>query len=275
MPSTALDSPVPTNPSATRAETTARLFAELAHATGEADRDRIRHEIVTLNMRVAESIAARYGQRGVELDDLRQVAYMGMVKAVAGFDPSYGSDFLQYAVPTVTGEVKRYFRDSGWVVRPPRRVQENQARVAKVSGELTQSLGRSARPSEVAAELGVDVEEVIEAMSAYGCFRLASLDLPIGDDDSTIGDLMPAVSDDLERAETRLLLGPALDLLSERDRRILTMRFAMGWTQDKIASEIGVTQMQVSRLLTRILRDLRRTLTQEPPQGDEAASTAA
>ncbi len=243
-----------------RAENTARLFQQLVSSSSEQERSRLRHEITVVNMNIAEAIASRYNNRGIDLDDLRQVAYMGMVKAVAGFDPEYGSDFLQYAVPTVTGEVKRYFRDSGWVVRPPRRVQELQARVSRAANELSQRLGRAARPSEIAASLEIEVDEVVEALSAYGCFRLASLDLPVGEDESTVGDQLSAASEDLEHAENRLLLGPALQCLSERDRRILTMRFGLGWTQERIAAEIGVTQMQVSRLLTRILKDLRREL---------------
>ena len=245
---------------AARAEATVRLFDKLTASDSDLDRSRIRHQIVETNMPVAEAIASRYSNRGVDLDDLRQVAYMGMVKAVAGFDPTYGSDFLQYAVPTVTGEVKRYFRDSGWVVRPPRRVQELQARVSRANNELSQKLGRAARPTEIAAELEIDLDDVIEALGAYGCFRLASLDLPVGEDESTVGDHLRSDDEDLLHAENRLLLGSAMASLSDRDRRILTLRFGMGWTQERIARDIGVTQMQVSRLLTRILKDLRSEL---------------
>ncbi|QWC83941.1 SigB/SigF/SigG family RNA polymerase sigma factor [Nocardioidaceae bacterium] len=245
---------------AARAKATVELFDALVASEADHERSRLRHEIVETNMPVAEAIASRYSNRGVDVDDLRQVAYMGMVKAVAGFDPTYGSDFLQYAVPTVTGEVKRYFRDSGWVVRPPRRIQELQARVSRANNDLSQRLGRAARPTEIAAELEIDLDEVIEALGAYGCFRLASLDLPVGEDESTVGDHIRSDDQDLAHAENRLLLGSAMQALSDRDRRILTLRFGLGWTQERIAQDIGVTQMQVSRLLTRILKDLRGEL---------------
>ena len=143
-------------------------------------------------MGVARAIAHRYRQRGLAEDDLVQAAYVGLVKAVNGFDPSHERDFLSYAVPTVTGEVKRYFRDFGWAVRPPRRVQELQGQIAKLSAELTQKLGRSPRPSEVAQHVGIDVESVIEALAADGAFTPASLDVPVGEDGAaTLGDLMP------------------------------------------------------------------------------------
>ena len=187
--------------------------------------------------------------RGIGKDDLMQAAYVGLVKAVQGFDPSFERDFLSYAVPTVTGEVKRYFRDYGWTVRPPRRVQELQAQISRASSELSQTLHRSPKPSEVAEFLSVDVDSVIEALAADGCFTPASLDVPVGEDDADLG-----------RAEARILLAPAVRRLAPRDRRILELRFFHGWTQEQIAGDIGVTQMQVSRLLARILSDLRAEL---------------
>jgi RNA polymerase sigma-B factor len=165
-------------------------------------------------------------------------------------------------VPTVTGEVKRYFRDFGWAVRPPRRVQELQGSIAKLSSELTQKLGRSPKPTEVARALGIDVESVIEALAADGAFTPASLDVPVGEDGAaTLGDLMPGEETELSSAEARVVLGPAVRRLADRDRRILELRFFEGWTQEQIAQDIGVTQMQVSRLLSRILKDLRAELT--------------
>ncbi|MGN6130291.1 MAG: sigma-70 family RNA polymerase sigma factor, partial [Nocardioidaceae bacterium] len=165
-------------------------------------------------------------------------------------------------VPTVSGEVKRYFRDFGWTVRPPRRVQELQSQIAAASNDLSQRLGRSPRPSEIAEELDLDMEAVIEALAADGAFTPTSLDLPVGEDGSaTLGQLVDDESDDYESAEARLMLGPAVRRLRPRDRQILELRFFQGWTQERIAREIGVTQMQVSRLLTRILRDLRADLT--------------
>ena len=245
-----------------RGATTARLLDQLHHTDDERECDVLRAEIVVLNMGVARAIAHRYRQRGLAEDDLVQAAYVGLVKAVNGFDPSHERDFLSYAVPTVTGEVKRYFRDFGWAVRQPRRIQELQGSIAKLSSELTQKHGRSPRPSEVAAQLGIDVEAVIEALAADGAFTPASLDVPVGEDGSaTLGDLMPHEEVDFASAEARVMLGPAVRKLAPRDRRILELRFFEGWTQEQIAQDIGVTQMQVSRLLSRILKDLRAELT--------------
>jgi len=241
---------------------TAQLLAELHASVEESDREVLRAEVVVLNMGVARAIAHRYRQRGLAEDDLVQAAYVGLVKAANGFDPAHGRDFLSYAVPTITGEVKRFFRDFGWAVRPPRRVQEMQGSIAKLSRELTQQLGRSPKPSEVATALGVDVEEVIEALAADGAFTPASLDVPVGEDGvSTLGDLMPEDESGFTSAEARVVLGPAVRRLGPRDRRILELRFFAGWTQEQIARDIGVTQMQVSRLLSRILKDLRAELT--------------
>ena len=249
-------------PEVDRSATTARLLADLHATDDEHEKQALRAEVVVLNMGVARAIAHRYRQRGLAEDDLVQAAYVGLVKAVNGFDPSHERDFLSYAVPTVTGEVKRYFRDFGWAVRPPRRVQELQGQIAKTSSELTQRLGRSPKPSEVAAYLGLDVEAVIEALAADGAFTPASLDVPVGvDGAATLGDLMPAIdAADFGSAEARVVLGPAVRRLAARDRRILELRFFSGWTQEQIARDIGVTQMQVSRLLSRILKHLRAEL---------------
>jgi len=248
-------------PEADRSEITARLLRQIAETSDDLEAKRLRDEVVVLNMGVARAIAARYRDRGISRDDLMQAAYVGLVKAVQGFDPSFERDFLSYAVPTVTGEVKRYFRDFGWTVRPPRRVQELQAQISRISAELSQELHRSPRPSEVADRLGVGVDAVIEALAADGCFTPASLDVPVGEDGSaSLGELMGQDDADLGRAEARILLGPAVRRLGERDRRILELRFFHGWTQEQIAGDIGVTQMQVSRLLARILGDLRAEL---------------
>ncbi len=247
---------------ADRSAMTAQLFEEIATTDDQRERDLLREEVVVLNMGVARAIAHRYRQRGLNLDDLVQVAYVGLVKAVNGFDLDHERDFLSYAVPTVSGEVKRYFRDFGWTVRPPRRVQELQGQIAKASNDLSQRLGRSPRPSEVAAELGVEVDAVIEALAADGCFTPSSLDVPVGEDGSaTLGQLVRDEQEDFGGAEARVMLAPAVRRLGERDRRILELRFFRGWTQEQIASDIGVTQMQVSRLLSRILQELRNELT--------------
>ena len=213
---------------------------------------------MTANMGVATAIAGRYRTRGIATEDLQQVAYLALVKAAHGYDPEVGHDFLSYAVPTIRGEIKRHVRDLGWMVRPPRRVQELQARISTADAELSQWLGRSPRPSEIAARLGEDPDDVNEALATVGCFTPSSLDRPAGEDGTmTISDLLGGEEVALGAVEARAMLAPVVRRLSERDRRILLLRFFRGCTQQEIAEDIGVTQMQVSRLLTRIMSDLR------------------
>jgi RNA polymerase sigma-B factor len=243
------------------------LLRDAAVSHDDASRRATLDRVVALNMRVAESIAARYRNRGVPQEDLTQVAYVGLVKAAHGFDPAGDHDFLSYAVPTIRGEVRRYFRDRAWSVRPPRRVQEMQARISAANEALWQTLGRSPRPSEVADHLGVEEEEVVEALAANGCFTPTSLDMPLSETESAVlGDVLPDEDGSVGAAEARAVLSSALTCLSDRDRRILYLRFFRQRTQSEIAAEIGVTQMQVSRLLTRILDDLRCAIgSQEAP----------
>lgn len=225
------------------------------------ERQRLVEEVVVLNMEVASSVASRYHSRGIAREDLEQVAYLALVKAANGYDVTKGHDFLAYAVPTIRGEVKRCFRDQGWTVRPPRRIQELQARIFAADTELSAALGRSPRPSEIAAHLDESIEEVTEALATDGCFTPTSLDRPVGEDDSSsVSDLLGADDAGLSAAEARVMLAPAVRRLGERDRRILLLRFFRGWTQQEIAEDIGVTQMQVSRLLSRILTELREEL---------------
>jgi RNA polymerase sigma-B factor len=248
-----------------RKATTAALLAQVRDARDDHERQRLRDEVVRLNMEVAEAISARYRRRGVPDEDLAQVAYLGLVKAVNGFDPSFERDFLSYAVPTIRGEVRKYFRDRAWTVRPPRHLLELQPRVAAAREELGQRLGRSPRAGEVAEHLGVHEEEVIEALSTHSCFSPTSLDQPYGDGDGdgdgrTLADLVGREDDGLDAVEARIVLGRVVETLSPRDRRIVYLRFFAQQTQGQIARELGVTQVQVSRLLTRILADLRRAI---------------
>lgn len=251
---------------ALRAERTLELLDRLKTAREQGDsveHDRLVEELVLINLGVAHAIATRYRGRGLNGEDLEQVARLGLVKAAHGFDTSRQNDFLAYAVPTIRGEVRKHFRDQGWMVRPPRRIQELQSRIAAAGAELTQTLGRSPRPSEVAEHLGEDLEDVQDALAADGCFSPSSLDRPAREDGgtATVGDLLPDDDHDQEAAEARVTLAPVVRRLSERDRRILHLRFFSGWTQEEIARDIGVTQMHVSRLLARILADLREQLT--------------
>ena len=220
-------------------------------------------ELVLAHLGVATGIARRYRNRGIAVDDLEQVARLGLVKAAHSFDPTRRNDFLAYAVPTIRGEVRKHFRDHGWMVRPPRRVQEMQSRILAAAAELTQELGRSPRPSEIAERLDEPLSEVEEALGADGCFSPSSLDRPVGAgaDAPALGDVLPDHDDDHNAVDARVILGPAVRRLGERDRKILHLRYFNGWTQEEIAQDIGVTQMHVSRLLSRILGELRSELT--------------
>ena len=245
-----------------RIERTARLL-EQAQTARPAQRHGLLDEVVVLNMPVARSVAHRYRSKGIAEDDLDQVAYMALVRAAHQFDPGFERDFLSYAVPTIRGELKKHFRDSGWTVRPPRWIQELQGRIAEAAAELTQDLGRSPRPSEIADRLEEDPERVLEALGTDGCYFPDSLDRPVREDESSSASLGDHLGDEAaayDAAEARLLLAPVVRRLGERDRRILDLRFFHDRTQQEIADEIGVTQMHVSRLLARILGDLRSQL---------------
>jgi RNA polymerase sigma-B factor len=244
-----------------RAET-ARLFDEAIECDGP-DREVLLEEIIRLNMVIAGELARRYHGRGIGAEDLDQVANLGLVKAVQGFDPTQGSDFLSFAVPTIRGEIRRYFRDYGWAIRPPRSVQELQGRISTAEGELFQALGRSPRPSEIAEHLGVELELVVDSLSANGCFTPMSLDAPVAEGDTAPSDRLGDLDPSFATAEARIVLARILGDLAPRDRQILEMRFFGGCTQAEIGAEIGVTQMQVSRLLSRLLERLRQRLQSE------------
>lgn len=237
---------------------TRELFALAAGTKSTSRRDELLEQVIVLHLDLAHSEAARYRSRGIPLDDLRQVAALALTKAARGYDVTTGHEFLAYAIPTIRGELRKHFRDHGWMIRPPRRVQELQARINVADGELSARLGRSPTPREIARHLDEDLDSVTEALASDGCFLPTSLDHPTGSDGgSTLGDLLTGSDTDQHACEARLLLGPAISNLGRRDRHILLMRFFEGLTQREIAERIGVTQMQVSRLLTRILGQLR------------------
>lgn len=220
-------------------------------------------DLVETNIGVARSIARRYRNRGIDLDDLEQVAFLGLTKAAQRFDAAAGHDFLSYAVPTVRGELRRHFRDAGWMIRPPRRVQDLQGRMSRAQHELEASLRRSPRPSEIAAHLGEDLDAVVEALSADGCFTPTSLDVTVAEGSSTLGDLIGTEDRAIESTEARIVLAPVVRELSDRDQRIVHLRFYEERTQQEIAEAVGLTQAQVSRVLTRILASLRAGLVEE------------
>jgi RNA polymerase sigma-B factor len=242
-----------------RREATQRLFTLAEAATG-AERTALEDRVVELNMQIAVDVARRYRSRGIAIEDLEQVAYLGLVKAARGFDPERPSDFLSYAVPTIRGEVRRYFRDHGWTVRPPRTVQQAQARITAVESDLCQELGRAPRPSEIAERLELDLDLVVEALGANGCFSPTSLDATTADGDGGIGDRLGDEDASFDGAEARVALKPLLAHLDSRERIMLEMRFFRGATQAEIGAALGITQMQVSRLLSALLARLRDDL---------------
>ena len=253
--------PVLTETPESRSETTTRLFLERESAEG-TERAVIEEDLVRLNMPLARDLSRRFRGRGIADDDLEQVAYVGLVKAVKGFKPDRGHEFVSFAVPTIRGEIRRHFRDLGWTVRPPRSIQETQSKISGCESELHQQLGRAPRPSEIAAHLGIDVEQVIDALGATGCFAPASLDAPsLGDDDDTVGQRLGGVDAGFDLAEARATLAPLLAKLSRRERLIVEMRFFRGCTQAEIGKEIGVSQMHVSRLITRLVARMREEIT--------------
>lgn len=247
---------------ALRAERTAQITAELADGPDWAEDRALRDELITLHLPVAASIAGRYRNRGVPEEDLEQVASVALVLAARRFDPHAGHDFMSFCVPTVRGEVRRHFRDHGWWVRPPRRVQELQQRMN--GPEATRpdpDTGRPPTPAQLARALAVPVEDVLEAQGANGCFSPTSLDQPTGE--SATGpllDLLGGLDPAGDAAEARAVLGPVVRVLPQADRELIGLRFFDGLTQREIAARLGVSQMQVSRRLARLLAELRRAL---------------
>jgi RNA polymerase sigma-B factor len=219
----------------------------------------LRNQLVQDHMRLAEFLARRFLHRGEPLDDLRQVALIGLVKAVERFEPDRGLQFSSFATPTIMGELKRHFRDKGWAVRVPRRIQELHLELDRTIATLSQELGRSPTTAEIASRAGVAEEDVLESMEASSLYRLSSLDSPRGDDDGSgaaPSERVGGADPELEGVETRVAVSELLSVLPEREQRIVYLRFFAGLTQSEIATEIGISQMHVSRLLTRSLETL-------------------
>jgi RNA polymerase sigma-B factor len=251
------------NDDRTRSARTKALFEKRAACDDPVARSRLSDEIVTLNLGVADSLAQRYSARGLPLEDLVQEARLALVRVVGSFNPSYGHDFLSYAVPSILGALRKQFRDSGWMVRPPRRVQEAQQAINHARSDLLQELGREPRVSELVDLLDLDEDTVVEALSADGCYTPASLDRPVGGESDgepggrTLGSVLGGEDPDYASCEARVVLRPLLSRLEDRDRTVLRLRFVDGLTQREVGDEIGVTQMQVSRILSRIFSTLR------------------
>jgi RNA polymerase sigma-B factor len=242
------------------------LFAELVSGAGsDADRQRIRDTLVEMHLPLVEYLARRFRNRGEPLDDLIQVATIGLIKSVDRFDLERGVEFSTYATPTIVGEIKRHFRDKGWAIRVPRRLQELKLALAKATSELSQRNGRAPTVAELARQLEMTEDEILEGLESANAYSAVSLDAPdTGDDDSpAVSDSLGATDEALEGVEYRESLKPLLERLPPREKKILLLRFFGNMTQSQIAAELDISQMHVSRLLARTLIQLREGLLAE------------
>jgi RNA polymerase sigma-B factor len=235
-------------------------------SASEPSRLAARDGLVTLHLPLVEHCARRFRNRGEPFEDLVQVGTIGLIKSIDRFDLERGVEFSTYATPTIIGEIKRYFRDKGWAIRVPRRLQELRLQIGSTTADLTQLLGRSPTPRELAEAIGCSLEEIIEGIESSNAYSTLSLDA--SDDSGEDGGVsmleMLGIDDaELEQIEIRESIKPLLEALPSREKRILLLRFFRNKTQSEIAAEIGVSQMHVSRLLSRTLEQLRTSL-QEP-----------
>jgi RNA polymerase sigma-B factor len=243
------------------------LLAEhAALAPADPRRYQLRDELVSGYLPVARHIARRFVNRGEPLDDLIQVATLGLIFAIDRFRPDIGSDFLAFAVPTMQGEVRRYFRDRGWSMRVSRRLKDLHVSINAATAELSQRFGHAPRPSEIAELLDISLAEVLEGLEASGAYRACSLDEQLSvdaDGGTSVGDKLGELDPELEFVEDQHALRPLLEALPERERGILMMRFYGNMTQTQIAARVGISQMHVSRLLAQTLTQLRTQLRDE------------
>jgi RNA polymerase sigma-B factor len=241
----------------------AELFVRFRDAEAPASsRDQSRDDLVHLHLPLVEHCARRFRNRGEPFEDLVQVGTIGLIKSIDRFDTERGVEFSTYATPTILGEIKRYFRDKGWAIRVPRRLQELRMQIGAATADLTQSLGRSPTPRELAENIGCSVEEIVEGIESSNAYSTLSLDATDDSDDgpSSMLDAIGIDDEALEHVEIRESIKPLLDRLDPREKKILLLRFFRNMTQSQIADEIGVSQMHVSRLLSRTLQHLRTSL---------------
>ncbi|MBX6385819.1 MAG: SigB/SigF/SigG family RNA polymerase sigma factor [Microbispora sp.] len=247
--------------------TTEELLAELTEdGLSQERRERLREKIVEMHRPMARDIARRYLNRGEPMEDLLQAAYVGLMKAINGYDPTLGHSFRGYAMVTMTGEVKRHFRDRTWAVRVPRVYQERRAELNRNVADMTQELGRFPTIAELAKKMELSEEDMLLTMDASAAYSTLSLDAPIGaaDDAAALGDVIPEEDDAFDTLVDIEALKPLIDLLPERERNILLLRFYGNMTQAEIAAEFGISQMHVSRILRKTFDRLRAELTRVP-----------
>jgi RNA polymerase sigma-B factor len=241
------------------------LIVRFRESTDEAERDRALEEVTLLHMPLARSLAHRYSGRGLERDDLEQVAFLALLKAIQRFDLEKPTEFGAYATPTITGELRRHFRDHGWLVRPPRELQERRQLVSETRSRLEQDLGHEPDPDELASELALTVDAVKEAQVAASNLRPASIDATTTDGRRPVLDLIDARYDPQSdpALDESIVVRTALERLPARDQELVEMRFVGDLTQAEIAESLGLSAMQVSRLLRRTLEKLRKQLDAE------------
>ena len=245
-------------------EEAARLLAELSVLpNGSPRRQPIRDQVAEMHLPLVRYLARRFTGRNVPFEDIVQVGAIGLLKAIDRFDHERGLEFSTYATPTILGEIRRHFRDTGWLLHVPRRAQELQATLAQARSELTQQLQRAPTVRELAERVGVDTMQVVEAIDVARGYVGVPLDALTDDGEESRKDRLAQTDTDLDRVELREELRPALEELSERDREILVLRFVAGKTQTEIAEIVGVSQMQISRLISRSLDQLRERLTRQ------------
>lgn len=256
------EQPEPSALSAMKQASAALFVVLLSGDSSEAEKSGARDDLVRLHLPLVEHCARRFRNRGEPFEDLVQVGTIGLIKSVDRFDVERGVEFSTYATPTIIGEIKRHFRDKGWAIRVPRRLQELRMQITSASAELTQSLGRSPTPSELALRIGCSVDDVIEGIESSNAYATLSLDAGDGSDDGvfTMLDSMGVDDAGIEHVELRESIKPLLENLPPREKNILMLRFFKNMTQSQIAAEVGVSQMHVSRLLTKTLDHLREAL---------------
>jgi RNA polymerase sigma-B factor len=233
---------------------------ELFRGFRETGDPEVRQELIEAHLGLVEYLARRFAGRGEPLEDLVQVATIGLIKAVDRFDPDREVEFSTYATPTIAGELKRHFRDKGWAVRGPRRLQALNLQLGEIIGQLSQKLGRSPTVAEMAEGAGTTEEEVLEGLDSAHAYTLTSLDAPTGEEDLALREQIGSEDETLELLEYRTSLMPLMDQLPPRERTMLYLRFFKGMTQSEIADRLGISQMHVSRLLARTLAQLREGL---------------
>jgi len=237
------------------------LNAMAARQAGHPEKAVLRDKAIEAWLPLASHLARRYSGHGEPLDDLQQVAVVGLIKAVDRFDPGRGIEFAGFAIPTIVGEIKRHFRDRTWSIRVPRRLQELRLAITAANGALTNSLGRSPTVADIAGHLGMTEEEVLEGLEGARAYNSTSLSTPVAEDSATtLGDTLGEQDAGFELTELRVALGPALAGLNEREQKIISLRFYGNLTQAEIAAQIGISQMHVSRLLTKALAKLRHQI---------------